>query len=90
MGQAEQEKQESDLFHSFVVTLNHEFNSPLTALLLSAQALQKTELSAEQEKYLSIILSSASKLKSLLKHMHEMETIKKKTYIKDISMIDIY
>lgn len=57
---------------NFMILINHELKTPLTSMLSFLELLKETELSAEQEKFVSRILQGADRLHALINDSLEL------------------
>lgn len=79
----------------FMILINHELKTPLTAILSFLQLLRETKLDDEQDMYVSRVLKSAEKLKSIVEDVliivaSEAQTLKPRIQPFDDQAITFY
>ena len=88
--QALQEKAEWQGVTKTIVTINHELNSPLTALMAGAQALQQARLDPEQKQKLLGAISMATKeIASIMSRLKTYDKLKETEYVGGVKMLDL-
>jgi len=74
-----------------IVTLNHEINNPLAAVMGNAELLALTlkDASGDVRKKLQVIQEQAGRVKEILSKVGELKRLTPKKYILDTEMIDL-
>jgi len=71
------------------LALQHEINNPLGALLMNAELLSETPISAEHLDLLNEIVVSARRIGEVVKRVSQLEDPRAVEYIKGKRMVDL-
>jgi len=83
-----QKSLELETITKILITLNHEINSPLTAIMLASQFLLKHgQHDQAEQKLLESLCSDALRISQILKEMGQITTPNEEEYLPGISMI---
>ncbi|MFC1617564.1 histidine kinase dimerization/phospho-acceptor domain-containing protein, partial [Candidatus Margulisiibacteriota bacterium] len=73
-----------------IITLNHEINSPLTAILISAQQLTKElKNNPKNERLADIILQGTQKVRNIIFRLRKLTTFSDEEYLPGITMFKL-
>ena len=72
---------------NLIITVNHELNSPLMAVMIAAQKLMSQTKTAEELKYAKIVLSGSLKIRHIIENLHDITDPLEVEYSTGVKMI---